>query len=159
MELTTRLLADGAQRTPDGKVHILGGQWDRLVAGSFPVVHPSLAVVLVLRVEYTEALGRHELHVDLMKDGALQGFGAVGNLDLGHPPGLAPGASQSAPIALTFPLVTFATPGRYEWVISVDGEPLGSLPLEVIEASGMPGFPPQPGMITGLPPGTSPGDQ
>jgi hypothetical protein len=145
MELTTRLLADAAQRSPDGKLHVLGGEWDRLIAPAFPTTHPSLAVVLVLRVEYGEALRRHELHVDLMKDGELKGVGAVGHIDVGHPPGLTYGASQSASVALTFAFVTFETPGRYEWVVTVDGEPMGALPLEVVEASQVRGYQPLPG--------------
>ena len=41
--------------------------------------------------------------------------------------------------ASTFPLITFDTPGRYEWTIAVDGQPSESLPLEVIEVfSGFP---------------------
>ena len=109
MELTTCMLADAAQQTPDGKVHVLGGQWDRIVTAGLPTTHPSLAIVLVVRVEYTEALQRYEIRVELAKDGELMGPASIGHLQVGHPPTLAPGASQSAAIALTFPMVTFAT--------------------------------------------------
>ena len=146
MELTACLLADAAQQTPDGKVHILGGHWERIYTTSFPTTHPSLAVVLIFRVEYTEALDRHELRVELFKDGQAQGPSAMGYLQLGHPATIALGASQSVAAALTFPLVTFQSPGRYEWIIRIDGEVQGSLPLELMEASQLPGFPPFPGV-------------
>jgi hypothetical protein len=142
MELTTCMLADAAQQTPDGKVHVLGGQWDRIVTAGLPTTHPSLAIVLVVRVEYTEALQRYELRVELAKDGELMGPTSVGHLQVGHPPTLAPGASQSAAIALTFPMVTFATAGRYEWIVRIDEVVHGSLPLEVLETSQLPGFTP-----------------
>ena len=130
-------------------MHVLGGQWDRMAVAAFPVTHPSLAVVLVFRVEYTEALEEHALSVQLMKDGELKGVGAFGQLMIGHPPGMARGASQSMTAALTFPLVTFETPGRYEWSIAIDDVPLGFLPLEVIEITKMPGFPRFPGGTPG----------
>lgn len=157
MELTCRMLADAAQRSQDGKVHVLGGAWDRLAVPSFPATHPSLAVVLVFRVEYTEALTRHDLRLELVKDGQSKGIAAAGHIEVGHPPGLAPGASQSTSTVLTLPFITFNEPGRYEWVVSINGEPKGSVPLEVIEFSDLPGSPRLPGVVPGAPgpPGTS----
>ena len=62
MELTTAMLADGAQQAPGGKLYILGGQWDRLTVPSFPAQHPTMAVVLVLRIRiHSEALDQHHL--------------------------------------------------------------------------------------------------
>jgi hypothetical protein len=140
MELTTLMLADAAQQTPDGKLHVLGGQWDRLVTASLPITHPSLAIVLVVRVEYTEALERHDLRVELVKDGEPVGPAVSGHLQIGHPPTLTRGAAQSAALALTFSQVTFTSTGRYEWVVRIDDEVHGSTPLEVVESSQLPGF-------------------
>jgi hypothetical protein len=141
MELTTLMLADAAQQTNDGKVHVLGGQWDRIVTAALPTTHPSLAVVLAVRVEYSEAMERHEIRVELTKDGALVGPAVQGHIQVGHPPTLTRGASQSTAIALTFPLVTFPESGRYEWTVRIDNQVHGSIPLEVIESSQLPGFP------------------
>jgi hypothetical protein len=140
MELTTRMLADAAQRTPDGKLNVLGGQFDRLMAPAFPATHPSLAVVLVLSVGYHEALVPHILAIQLTRDGEAKGPGATAGLELGHPPGLTLGAPQSATLVFTFPMVTFEAPGRYEWLVAVDGIPLGSMPLEVVKAPVPPGL-------------------
>jgi hypothetical protein len=38
-------------------------------------------------------------------------------------------------MAIPFSNVTFAGPGRYEWVVAVDGKEVGRLPIEV--ASGI----------------------
>ena len=58
MELSTAMVADAAH-VADGKMYILGGQWDRLTVAKFPAQHPAMALALVLKVEYTEALTAH----------------------------------------------------------------------------------------------------
>ncbi len=135
------MLADGAQQVvPGGKLYILGGQWDRLMVPNFPAQHPTMAVVLVIKVEYTEALDRHHLEVQLMLDGQPQNVGAVGDMITGHAPGQARGAPTFVPMALTFNNLVFEGPGRYEWVITVDGNELGRLPIEVVPGA-VPGIP------------------
>lgn len=134
MDLTTAMLADSAAAM-GGKLFILGGQWDRIASPAFPTTHPSMAVVLVLRVEYTEALDTHELEVALMLDGEHQGVGAKGQLATGHSPTSTRGAPTYVPMVLPFYQIVFKCPGRYEWVVRVDGKPLGlPIPMEVITA-------------------------
>jgi hypothetical protein len=128
------MLADGAHVAPPGKLYILGGQWDRLAAVRFPVQHPSMAVVLVVKIDYSEAPKTCALSIELMLDGEPMGTRSVGSMSVGHAAGLARGAPQFAPAAVTFNNVPFEKPGRYEWVISADGEVLGQIPLEVVQA-------------------------
>ena len=130
MELTTAMLADSA-RVAEGKLYIHGGQWTNLWTQAFPAAHPTLAVVVVLRVDYHEVIDTHELNVALMMDGVVLGVGAAGQLQIGRAPGTAPGAPTFVPMALPFFNVPLQGPGRYEWVISVDGTDLGSIPMEV----------------------------
>jgi hypothetical protein len=130
MELTTAMLADGAHSV-GGKLYVLGGQWDRLFVASFPTQHPALALVLVLRVEYTEALTRVHLKIELTLDGQSCDVGAEARFETGHAPGTVQGAPTFVPIAVPFGNVPFAAPGRYEWVITADGSELGRVPLEV----------------------------
>jgi hypothetical protein len=137
MELTTKMLADAAHLV-EGKLYVLGGQWDRLTASRFPVRHPSMTVVLVLKVEYNEAPKNCTLHVELMIDGEPHGVNAAGQLSIGHAPGLKHGAPQYAPLAVPFSNVQFEKPGRYEWIVSVDDEVLGQIPLEVVQTMSIP---------------------
>lgn len=130
------MLADGAQ-VAQGKLYILGGQWDRITVGSLPAQHPSLAVVIVLKVEYNEAPKNSTLGVELTLDGKPMGVRADGQLSIGHPAGLKRGAPQFAPVAITFPNVQFERPGRYDWKVTVDGEVVGTLPLEVVQLTGL----------------------
>jgi hypothetical protein len=76
MELSTAMVADAAH-VAGGKMYILGGQWDRLTVANFPAQHPAMAVVLVLKIEYTEALTDHRLTVELTLDGAPQDVTAM----------------------------------------------------------------------------------
>jgi uncharacterized protein DUF6941 len=140
MELTTAMLADGAQQAQNGKLYILGGQWDRLSVPSFPALHPTLALVLVLRIEYSEALDQHRLEVELTLDGESMDVKATAQFVTGHAPGVSRGTPSFMPIALTFNNLKFGTPGRYEWVIQADADVIGRVPIEVTQ-----------GVISGLP--------
>jgi hypothetical protein len=144
MELTTAMMADGAH-VANGKLYVLGGQWDRLGAVSFPTQHPAMALVLVIKVEYNEAMAPHTFEALLTIDGRAQGINATGQLTTGHAPGLALGAPTFVPMALPFNNVTFDGPGRYEWMISVDGNELGRVPIDVF-----------PLHVMGTPPGVVP---
>jgi hypothetical protein len=130
MKLSTAMLADAAH-VAGGKLYVLGGQWDRLSVAAFPAQHPSMAVVLVLQVEYTEAPKSYTLTVELMLDGQPEEAKATAQIAIGHAPVQARGAPQFVPFAIPFNNVTFGGPGRYEWVIAVDGAELGRLPIEV----------------------------
>lgn len=126
------MLADGAH-VAGGKLYILGGQWDRIFAAAFPAQHPTMAVALVIKIEYTEALDPHRLLVELTLDGQPQGPRAGGDVVTGHPAGQARGAPLYVPLALTFNGLTFDAPGRYEWVVTVGEDELGRLPIEVVQ--------------------------
>ena len=141
MNLTTAMLADGAH-VAGGKLYVLGGQWDRLTVAAFPAQHPSMAVVLVLQVEYTEAPKSYALTIELTLDGKPETAKAVVRFAIGHAPVQARGAPQYVPIAIPFNNVTFEGPGRYEWIVKVDDTELGRLPIEVVSgvlASAQPG--------------------
>jgi hypothetical protein len=148
MELATAMLADGAQ-VAQGKLYILGGQWDRVIVSQFPAQHPSMAVVLVIKVDYSEAPKTCVLTVELMLDGEPMGIKTMGQMSIGHAAGLQRGAPQFAPTAIQFNNVQFEKPGRYEWVISADTDVLGHIPLEVIQGIVM--SPPPAGLGT-MPP-------
>jgi hypothetical protein len=135
MKLQSAMLADAA-RVAESKLYVFGGQWDRIYASRFPATHAALTIVLVIEVSYHEALTDHQLRVALMRDGEAAGPEARGVINVGHAPGTTPGAPSYVPITLPFEGVVFAQPGRYEWVVSLNDEPVGSIPLEVALAPG-----------------------
>jgi hypothetical protein len=135
MRLQSAMLADAA-RVAENKLYVFGGQWDRLYTHSFPATHPGLTIVLVIEVSYSEALTDHHLQVSLMRDGEKMGPEARGVINVGHAPGTTPGAPSYVPIALPFEQIQFLVSGRYEWVITLNDEPVGFIPLEVTLAPG-----------------------
>ncbi len=139
MELSTAMLADGAH-VAGGKLYILGGQWDRLMVAAFPAQHPSMALALVIKIEYTEAPKTYQLNVELTLDGQPQEAKASGAMSIGHAPVLTHGAPQYAPLAIPFNNVSFGAPGRYEWVITADKTEMGRIPVEVVQGD-IPGMP------------------
>jgi len=135
MKLQSAMLADAA-RVAENKLYVFGGQWDRVYTHAFPASHAGLTVVLVIEVSYGEALKDHHLRVALMRDGEPAGAEARGLINVGHAPGTSLGAPSYVPIALPFENLVFNQAGRYEWVISLNEEPMGSIPLEVTLAPG-----------------------
>jgi hypothetical protein len=135
MELTTAMLADGAQQAANGKLYVLGGQWDRLTVPSFPAQHPTLALVIVLRIDYNEALDPHQLEIELTMDGQAKDAKATAQFVTGHAPGIVRGTPSFMPLALTFNNLAFETPGRYEWIVQVDASVVGRIPLEVVQGA------------------------
>ena len=135
MKLQSAMLADAA-RVAENKLYVFGGQWDRVFTHAFPAAHAGLTVVLVIEVSYAEALTDHHLRVALMCDGKSAGAEARGLINVGHAPGTTPGAPSYVPIALPFEQLVFNRAGRYEWVITLNDEPVGTIPLEVSLAPG-----------------------
>ena len=135
MKLQSAMLADAA-RVAENKLYVFGGQWDRLYTNAFPASHAGLTVVLVIEVSYHEALTDHHLRVALMRDGEAAGAEARGLINVGHAPGTTPGAPSYVPIALPFEGIQFNRAGRYEWVVTLNDEPVGAIPLEVTLAPG-----------------------
>ncbi len=129
------MLADAA-RVADNKLYVFGGQWDRLYTTTFPATHAGLTVVLVIEVSYVEALTDHHLKVALMRDGEAMGPEARGVINVGHAPGTTLGAPSYVPIALPFEQILFPYAGRFEWVVTLNDEPVGFIPLEVTLAPG-----------------------
>ena len=135
MKLQSAMLADAA-RVAENKLYVFGGQWDRVYTHAFPANHAGLTVVLVIEVSYSEALTDHHLRVSLMRDGEHVGAEARGLINVGHAPGTTPGAPSYVPIALPFENIVFVQAGRYEWVVTLNDEPVGAIPLEVSLAPG-----------------------
>jgi Family of unknown function (DUF6941) len=145
MSLTVRsaMLADAAALA-DGKLYIHGGQWDTIRTHALPIRHPSLSIVVVVEVPYDEALAPHTVEVTLENDGrsdpSWPRFG--GQLQTGHAPNSARGASSFVSMPFTVTNLELPEPGRYEWVISLDGERAQGIVMTVMlvpqAASGAP---------------------
>jgi hypothetical protein len=133
MKVTTAMLADAA-RVESGKLYVHGGGWDRVTAAGFPTVHPGLAVVLVFRIEYDEALTDIPIAVILdTEDGVAVGPQVDGMISAGHPPGTKRGAPAFHPLAITFNGIQFEAAGGFQFRVVGGDEELVRIPFTVQE--------------------------
>lgn len=132
MEVTTAMLADAAA-VESGKLYVHGGAWSVLNAAEFPVTHPSMALALVFRVEYTEALEDHPVVIELLdEDDQPLGPRIEGLINVGHPPRTRPGTPTFVPQAIRMNLLRFEREGGYRFRVSVDDAEVASVPFRVL---------------------------
>jgi hypothetical protein len=132
MDLTTAMLADAAV-VESGKFYIHGGGWDSISVESLPATHPTLALALILRIEYAEALQDIPFSVELLdEDNVPLGPRLEAMINVGHPPGSRPGAPTFMPLQWTLNMVTLPRAGGYRFRISTGENQLGSVPFRVI---------------------------
>lgn len=118
------MMADAATAF-NGKLYVHGGGWDSLVVRQFPAAHPSMALVLLLSADASEAPGTGEFRVQLVdEDGNDAGTGAAGAMGLGHGPFYKPGQRSVVPLAIPFNEIRFEKPGIYEFRLFWNGQQL-----------------------------------
>lgn len=112
------ILCDAAQ-AESGKIHMLGAGWS--ITGSPTAPH---AVAVLIKVPWDRANQPMSLNLQMLEadgspvtvatpDGRLP-IAANAKIEVGRPPGLAPGSMLDASFALNIPSLPLA-PGRYEW--------------------------------------------
>jgi hypothetical protein len=144
------LLCDHAEAV-NGKLYINGGGWSILYAANRPA---TLFLAVVITVDWGETNRQHALTAELVTidgepvmaiapPGELTGpIKAVGNLEVGRPPGVKPGTPLPAPMALGFANLVLE-PGHYLWRVTVD-EKRAEKTFQVVDPPQLPGFPPRP---------------
>jgi hypothetical protein len=131
MEATTAMLADAAT-VEKGKVFIHGGGWDTIDVGTTPVTHPTMALVLIFRIGYDEALAGIPIVIELLdEDNKPLQLRIEGRINAGHPPRLRRGMPTFHPLAMTFNMLTFDHEGGYRFRVSSGDDELASIPLWV----------------------------
>ena len=126
MDITQVLLCDSANVADDGKLNILG-QFDKISAPAFPVLHPQTC--LVLRLGTDDGAPQRQLAVRLLNaDGRPIGE-VCGSLGLVDP--RRPAKSASIPAIVPLPALTLPEPGDYSLEASVDGCEPRSISLQV----------------------------
>jgi hypothetical protein len=131
MDATTAMLADAAS-VEGGKLFVHGGAWDTIYVAAIPAAHPTMALVLVFRIGYDEALNDIPITIELIDEDD-QPFGPriQGIINAGHPPRSRRGVPTFHPLAMPFPLLHFEHEGGYRFRISsTDGE-IASVPFQV----------------------------
>ncbi len=72
MRLSYAFLANAAEFTPaDGRMWVLGGDFDTLAASAFPVTHPVMTLVVKISAQPAECHREHRLRIERIdSDGA-----------------------------------------------------------------------------------------
>jgi Family of unknown function (DUF6941) len=131
MEVEYAFLADAAQTSSDGKLYVLGGGIDRIRAKKFPTAHPSMSLVLKLKLHPAECEREHTLEVELWDPDANLVGGKVSakfkakRQERGRPAFLQ--------LVLNAVQTTFTRPGDFAFQIVIDGQHYRSVSLYLEE--------------------------
>ena len=119
MEIEFLIVADSAQAV-NNKLYLLGGGWDRWTSAAYPCPI-QMGIAVGLKVPWDETNERHRVSVSVI-DADGQGVvpPIIGEVEVGRPPGIRPGVSQRALLAINagFPI---PRPGSYEVVVGIPG--------------------------------------
>lgn len=135
MDLAYAFVADAAQFTDDGKLWVLGGDFDTIYSPTYPVAQPVLTLVVKLFARPADCNREHALLIDFaMPDGgaarlATQSFTPQLRADR-------PDLPDAVNLALGFLGLTFSVPGAYTLRVVVDDAELAAVPLHLLQAEG-----------------------
>ena len=130
MQVNLAVLCDAANVSREGKLNILG-EFDSIHVSNFPLVYPTMVLVVRLEAHPTEA-GDHTLKLHLFdEDGRDVVPSLRGEVPTGHQPFLGV-PIRTAPLILQMHGVRFEQAGHYSFELLVDDHHLRSLPLHVL---------------------------
>ena len=121
-------LADAVQAVA-GKLYVIGGGWDTLFSGSFPMRHPTMGLGLRIRVPWS-SLDEFTLAVDLVdEDGTslFKGRELSQRIRVRRPAEMPAGSDLGVVRAFTFNNLAFPAEGGYAFRITVDGDEVSRL--------------------------------
>ena len=134
MEIVLATLADAANTTKDGKLNVMG-MFDTLYAGAMPVTHPSMQLVLKIRIEPSETDREHEIEIRCMDEDGEELFKVSGGFSVKAAPGRAATFNHTVGINN----LTFQKFGGYTFPIFINRDLKRTVELEVTRAEGLPG--------------------
>ncbi len=121
-EIRLSALCDHALVGQDGKVSLLGIFRNISVSG-LPAQHPRMFLVAILGLE----VGQHSVVVRLLRPDGQQA--------MPNPPEISVQASAGQDVNVIVELnnMSFTTYGTHKFQLSVDGEPIGDLPVSIVQ--------------------------
>jgi len=132
MNARLALLADFANLSADGKLNILGA-FDTIYAAKFPAVHAEMKLVVRFEIHPAEADQPRQMEIQFRNADGQKIFGLQGTMKFQGLPGATPvGEMLSTNTILGINSLELKEPGRYEFVVLVNGEIKASVPLKVV---------------------------
>ena len=117
-----------------GKLYIMGGGWSQ--AGANAPLNMALAVRLLIPWDQTNT--PHTMRTELVTEDGIpvekDGKPVVveGHVEVGRPPGIAPGTALDAPLALKVNGLVLE-PGGYRWDFKINGETIANASFRTID--------------------------
>ena len=127
MKLALLLIADYANLTRDGKLNVMG-IFREINAVQFPARHSSMHLVAKLLPELGEYGDKRDLAVKLLDPDGKELMNISGEIEVPQPQ---QGYPPEVNVILELKDVVFPQPGPYSFVILVDKDHKGSLPIYV----------------------------
>jgi hypothetical protein len=130
MDLAYAFFANAAERMPDGRIMVLGGDFDNIRGNAFPLTFPAFALLVKIRVEPRECGAEHRLRVE----GTGPADFRLPLCDLPFTPQIRDGHPERVVwfgISLTVYNSVFPQPGEYVFHFFVDDLELGTASLFV----------------------------
>jgi hypothetical protein len=124
MKIDLSLLCDAATVDPSGKLNVLG-VFDRIHAREFPARHGRLCLVLRLETRAVDA-GERIAEIRLVTPAGEDLVRLDGKIQIGPASG---DTISRIPQVLNLDGIVFPEAGTYRFEVSVDGEPMASVPL------------------------------
>jgi len=131
MNATLAVLADFANQSADGKLNILGA-FDTIYAVKYPASHPEMKVVVRFELHPAEADQSKALEIQFRDSDGRKLFALRGELRVTIREGSPAGEMLSTHTILGINGLQLPAPGRYEFVVMVNGEIKALLPLRAI---------------------------
>jgi hypothetical protein len=132
MQVAYLVFADAAQVGADGKVSMIGGDFDTINVQSLPAHHPNVALVMRLHMSPSECGVEHRLRVTV--------FGPLGavlaTIEGSFTPMAPPGHKGSRPVRSLFVInvagLVFEMQGTYRFKVAVDDKQLHEAQLDIV---------------------------
>lgn len=118
MDVEWLIVADAVQ-VQGGKLFMLGGGWDRLTVPSVPHAM-KLGLAAAFRIPWNDTNIRHPFVLRLEHEDGSIVLEMAGQVEVGRPPGIAPGTAQRAQFAAELETV-FERTGTYRLLASLEG--------------------------------------
>ena len=130
MQLDFAFLADFAQ-VASGKLYVVGGAFDRIVARDVPVVHALMTLAVRMVLTPAEVSRPHHVEVVILDEDGKRIADVNGNLMVDRPETGEHWKPVPAMLTWNFLNVQFERFGSYGVEILVNGSSVKSLPLEI----------------------------
>jgi hypothetical protein len=127
MEIAYAFLANAAEGTPDGRINVLGGDFDTVQVATLPAVIPLIAVVIRFSCTVDDSGSRHRCRIEIP---GVAGIATDAEIDV---PNLEHRATSKVMAITHIAGVVFNNAGMFPVEISLDGKLVRSLPLHVVQ--------------------------